>query len=153
MSASDHPPTGGFAALVPELAVLDITASLRFWCDVLGFEIAYQRPEHNFVYLERSRAQVMLELHHGSWETGAMERPLGRGINLMIYVESLDPLLDALAVANWPLFRSPQESRYRMGEQEIGQREFLVQNPDGYLLRFAQAYSRVAAPREAGEHN
>jgi catechol 2,3-dioxygenase-like lactoylglutathione lyase family enzyme len=153
MRASDHPPTGGFAALVPELAVLDIAASLRFWCDVLGFEIVYQRPEHNFVYLERSGAQVMLELHHGSWETGALERPLGRGINFMIYVESLDPLLDALAAANWPLFRSPEESRYRLGEQEIGQREFLVQDPDGYLLRFAQVYSRVAAPREAGEHN
>ena len=70
-----------------------------------------------------------------------MARPLGRDINLMIYVESLDPLLDALAAANWPLFKSPEESRYRMGEQQITQREFLVQDPDGYLLRFAQALS------------
>jgi hypothetical protein len=46
-------------------------------------------------------------------------------------------LLGALAGANWPLFKSPEESRYRMGEQEIVQREFLVQDPDGYLLRFA----------------
>jgi catechol 2,3-dioxygenase-like lactoylglutathione lyase family enzyme len=139
MTASDHPPTGGFAALVPELTVLDMTASLHFWCDVLGCEIAYQRPEHNFVYLERSGAQVMLELRHGSWETGALQRPLGRGINFMMYVESLDPLLDALAEASWPLFTSSEEARYRMGEQEIAQHEFLVQDPDGYLLRFAQA--------------
>jgi catechol 2,3-dioxygenase-like lactoylglutathione lyase family enzyme len=123
---------------VPDLTVLDMTASLHLWCDVLGFEIAYQRPEHNFVYLERSGAQVMLGLRHGSWETGALQRPLGRGINLMMYVESLDPLLDALAAASWPLFRSLEEARYRMGEQEITQREFLVQDPDGYLLRFAQ---------------
>jgi hypothetical protein len=33
-----------------------------------------------------------------------------------------DPLLDALAAANWPLFRSPEEARYRMGDQEITQR-------------------------------
>jgi len=138
MTASDHPPTGGFASLVPELTVLDMTASLHFWCDVLGFEIAYQRPEHNSVYLERSGAQVMLELRHGSWETGALQRPLGRGINFMMYVESLDPMLDALAAASWPLFRSSEEARYRMGEQEIAQHEFLVQDPDGYLLRFAQ---------------
>ncbi len=139
MNTSGHPPVGGFAMLVPELTVFDLAESLRFWCAVLGFEIAYQRPEHGFVYLERGGAQVMLERSHGTWETGALARPLGRGINLMIYVESLDPLVDALAAANWPLFKSPEDSRYRMGEQQITQREFLVQDPDGYLLRFAQA--------------
>jgi hypothetical protein len=102
-------------------------------------------------YPERSAAQVMLELC--SWVTGALERPLGRGINFMIYVESLDPLLDALAAANWPLFRPSKESRHRMGEQEIGQREFLVQDPDGYLLRFADAHSHAEAPRDGGEHD
>jgi hypothetical protein len=56
----------------------------------------------------------------------------------MIYVKQIDPLLDALAAAEWPLFKSPAESRYRMGKREIVQREFLVQDPDGYLLRFAQ---------------
>ena len=119
--------------------MFNLAEGLRFWCAVLGFEIAHQRPVHGFVYLERGGAQVMLELGHGIWETGPLARPLGRGINLMIYVESLDPLLDALAAANWPLFKSPEESRYRMGEQQITQREFLVQDPDGYLLRFAQA--------------
>jgi catechol 2,3-dioxygenase-like lactoylglutathione lyase family enzyme len=138
MTHPDQPPTGGFAALVPELTVLDIAASVHFWRDVLGFEIAYQRPEHNFVYLEREGAHVMLELSHGTWETGTLARPLGRGINFMISVKHLDPLLDALAAANWPLFRSPEESRYRIGAREIVQREFLVQDPDGYLLRFAQ---------------
>jgi catechol 2,3-dioxygenase-like lactoylglutathione lyase family enzyme len=138
VTTSDHPPTGGFATLVPELTVLDLVASLQFWCAVLGFEVAYQRPENGFVYLERGGAQVMLELSHGTWETGPLARPLGRGINLLIYVESLDPLLDALAAASWPLFRSPEEVRYRIGAQEITQRELLVQDPDGYLLRFAQ---------------
>src|SRR6266851_5510954 len=90
MTTCDHPPTGGFAVLVPELTVFDLAASLRFWCSVLGFEIAYQRAENGFVYLERGGAQVMLELSHGTWETGPLARPLGRGINLMIYGENLD---------------------------------------------------------------
>jgi hypothetical protein len=34
--------------------------SLAFWCDVLGFPIACQRPERDFAYLERDGAQVML---------------------------------------------------------------------------------------------
>jgi hypothetical protein len=139
MATVDHPPAGGFATLVPELTVLDLAARLSFWCAVLGFGIAYQRPENGFVYLERGGAQVMLEVSNGTWETGPLARPLGRGINLMIHVESLDPLLDALAAANWPLFKSPEESRYRIGEQEAALREFLVQHPDGYLLRFSQA--------------
>jgi catechol 2,3-dioxygenase-like lactoylglutathione lyase family enzyme len=70
MIHSDHPPAGGFARLVPGLTVLDLATSLRFWCNLLGFEIAYQRPENGFVYLERDGAQVMLELSHGTWETG-----------------------------------------------------------------------------------
>ena len=54
MTAFDHPPTGGFAELVPELTVLDLAASVHFWCAVLGFEIAYQRAENGFVYLPKS---------------------------------------------------------------------------------------------------
>jgi catechol 2,3-dioxygenase-like lactoylglutathione lyase family enzyme len=139
MTVSDHAPTGGFAGLVPELTVLDLVASLNFWCGVLGFEIAYQRSEHGFAYLERGGAQVMLELGRGTWKIGALERPFGRGINILIFVEDIDPLIAALDSAGWPLFRSPADAWYRMGEQEVGQREFLVQDPDGYLLRFAQA--------------
>jgi catechol 2,3-dioxygenase-like lactoylglutathione lyase family enzyme len=77
-------PEGGLAALVPELVVADLAASLRFWCDLLGFQITYQRPEDEFAYLQRGRAQVMLEVSKGNWQTGKWERPLGRGINLQI---------------------------------------------------------------------
>jgi catechol 2,3-dioxygenase-like lactoylglutathione lyase family enzyme len=43
------------------LLVSDIAASTAFWCDRLGFAIAYQRPERLFVYLERPEgAQLML---------------------------------------------------------------------------------------------
>jgi hypothetical protein len=38
------PPRSGWAKLVPELLVSDIGASIEFWCDRLGFAIAYQRP-------------------------------------------------------------------------------------------------------------
>jgi catechol 2,3-dioxygenase-like lactoylglutathione lyase family enzyme len=127
-----------FAALVPEFVVGDLATSLCFWCDVLGFRVAYQRSEDNFAYLERGRAQVMLEVSGGNWQTGDWERPLGRGINFQILVESLQPLIDALAGAKWPLFHAPHDAWYRIGDQEGGLRQFLVQDPDGYLLRFAQ---------------
>src|SRR5262249_46034651 len=129
---------GGYATLVPEFAVGDLAASLHFWCNLLGFRIAYQRPEDDFVYLERHAAQVMVEVSSGAWQTGAWERPLGRGINFQILVDRLEPLIGALASANWPLFRTLHEAWYRVGDQQIGMRQFLVQDPDGYLVRFAQ---------------
>ncbi|WP_238913511.1 hypothetical protein [Achromobacter insolitus] len=45
--------------------------------------------------------------------------------------------LAALASAKWPLFRDPAEQWYRGNNVEIGVREFLPQDPDGYLLRFS----------------
>ena len=137
-NSSDRPPTGGFAPLVPELDVFDLARSRAFWCDILGFTVAYQRSEHGFLYLERQGAQVMLEQRNGNWETGELERPLGRGINFQISVASVDPLLDALKRANWPLFKPCHDAWYRVAGEERGNRQFLVQDPDGYLLRFAQ---------------
>ena len=132
---SDRLPTGGFAPLVPELAVFDLARSTAFWCDVLGFTIAYQRPENNF---ERQGSQVMLDQANGNWETGPLKRPLGRGINFQMFVESVEPLLDALKQAGWPLYKQCHDAWYRIGDREVGSRQFLVQDPDGYLLRFAQ---------------
>lgn len=37
--------------LVPEMIVSDLARSLRFYCEVLGFRIEYQRPEHHFAFL------------------------------------------------------------------------------------------------------
>ena len=138
-------PPSGFAALVPELVVADLAASLRFWCDLLGFEVAYDRPAARFAYLTRDFLQVMLCERNGDWDVGDLSPPLGRGINLQMMVGALDPILAALDAANWPLFREPNDAWYRAGDQECGQTEFLVQDPDGYLLRFAQPLG-VRAP-------
>jgi catechol 2,3-dioxygenase-like lactoylglutathione lyase family enzyme len=140
--SGDRLPTGGFARLVPELDVFDLEQSRKFWCDILAFRIAYQRPESRFMYLELQGAQVMLVQRNGNWETGPLKRPLGRGINFQIFVDSVAPLLDALAHANWPLFRACHDAWYRVGGEERGNRQFLVQDPDDYLLRFAQDLGR-----------
>jgi catechol 2,3-dioxygenase-like lactoylglutathione lyase family enzyme len=132
--------THDWAGLVPELNVTDIAVSLRFWRDLLGFTVLYDRPEQGFAYLAREGAEVMLErLDETSWHVGEMARPFGRGINLQIGVSAIQPMLDALAAADWPLYLPPRERWYRAGDQETGQRQFLVQDPDGYLLRFAES--------------
>ena len=137
-SGSGAPPEGGFSALTPELSVSDLDASLRFWCDLLGFAVAYDRPAARFAYLTRGGAQIMLCQLNGRWSTGVLDRPYGRGVNFQIMVDRLDPILAALETAHWPLFEEPREAWYRTGSIEAGQREFLVQDPDGYLVRLAE---------------
>ncbi|MEN3211449.1 VOC family protein [Methylorubrum populi] len=137
-SDRDGLPEGGFAGLAPELSVTDLPESLRFWCDVLGFRVAYARPENGFADLQRERAQVMLEAINERWETGALARPFGRGINLQIEVTALAPILVGLEAVGWPLFKPPHEAWYRAGRYDVGLRQCLVQDPDGYLLRFAE---------------
>ncbi len=131
-------PKDGWAALVPELCVLDIRESLLFWCGLLGFDVAYDRPAARFAYLVRGRLQVMLCERNGRWETTVLQRPFGQGINLQMTVDRIAPLLAALRSRGWPLYEEPNEAWYRVGNDECGQREFLVQDPDGYLLRFAE---------------
>ncbi|MGO4567789.1 bleomycin resistance protein [Rhizobium sp. 2YAF20] len=139
-------PEGGFNRLVPELDVADIDASLKFWCDCLGFRVAYDRPAAHFAYCEREGVQVMLCQINGEWLTGPLERPFGRGINFQITVSDIEPLLARLKRADWPLFRDVKESWYRIGDEEQGSLEFLVLDPDGYLVRFSQALGSRAPP-------
>ncbi len=131
-------PLDGWAALVPELSVTDIRASLSFWCNLLGFGVAYDRPAARFAYLVRERLQIMLCERNGRWESAELQRPFGRGINLQMTMPSIAPVLAALHGAGWPLFEQPSDAWYRVGDLECGQREFLVEDPDGYLLQFAE---------------
>ena len=51
-------------AVVPELAVTDWQASKRFYCDRLGFECVYERPEEGFCYLRRQEPDLLPEVRH-----------------------------------------------------------------------------------------
>jgi catechol 2,3-dioxygenase-like lactoylglutathione lyase family enzyme len=138
------------ARLVPELLVSDVQASLRFWCGLCGFRVAYDRMEEGFAYLDRDGAQVMLEErgHGRNWLTASLDPPLGRGLNLQIAVASIRPIVQALTAAGWPLFMAPEEKWYRTGDRETGVNQVLVQDPDGYLVRFAAALPDGRAARE-----
>ena len=134
------------ADLVPELAVRDLAASLGFWCGPGGFAVVFDRPGQGFACVQRGTARVMLDqLGTGrDWVTAPLEPPLGRGINLEIAVDSVAPVLAALAEAGWPLFLAPEEKTYRVGDGAVTVRQFLVQDPDGYLLRFSERLGDAA---------
>ena len=125
--------------LVPELAVTDMATSLRFY-EAAGFHVRFRRQDPPFVYRELGQAQLMLEQQHSEgWIVAPLERPLGRGINFQIEVPSADRILLALQALGVEPYRGIRDTWYTVSvSHEEGQREFLVQDPDGYLLRFAE---------------
>lgn len=129
--------------LVPELLVTDLATSLHFWVTLCGFEVLYDRPLEGFAYLRSGTAHLMLEQVGAgrNWIPGALERPLGRGINFQIMVPAISVLVDSLAAADWPLFMAPETKWYDTGETQAGVAQFLVQDPDGYLVRFSSRLS------------
>lgn len=128
-----------WSPLVPELTVRHLQASLDFYLAV-GFSVRFQRTDPNFAYLELGHAQIMLEQEHqDGWNVQPLDQPLGRGINFQIEVPDARILIDALDRLGISLFRQIKDTWYEVAPLcEEGQREFLVQDPDGYLLRFAQ---------------
>lgn len=127
-------------ALVPEFAVSDWQAARAFYCDILGFEVAYERPEDGFCYLRLGDAELMID-QIGTGRTfgdGHLPDayPFGKGLNVQIRVVAIKPLLDALNRAGVALYLPPEDRWYRKGKTELGNRQFVVADPDGYLLRF-----------------
>lgn len=69
-----------------------------------------------------------------------LEYPFGRGMNFEIDTPDLLILIDSLEKHNYPLNESLKECWRNVGVKGkvYGSKEFRVNDPDGYLLRFSQ---------------
>ena len=125
-----------FNSLIPELTVTDIERTKAFYVGILQFKIEYERTENKFVFLSLEKNQLMFEQENGNWSVGVLEYPYGRGINFEMTVSDVDGIYTRILDAGIEPFREMKVSHYRNGDEYIVQKEFLVQDPDGYLLRF-----------------
>jgi catechol 2,3-dioxygenase-like lactoylglutathione lyase family enzyme len=134
-----------WATLLPELVVSDLETGLGIYLALFGFKLLFRRED--FAYLTMGQAQLMLQQGPlgPDWSTGVLEHPYGRGVNFQIEVDDLQMLLEGLEQAAYPLKRGAQTSWYREDGTEHGHRELLVQDPDGYLLRFVQVLGERVA--------
>ena len=126
-------------ALVPELDVEDLAASLDVYVGVFGFGVLFKRPEELFACLDLQGAHLMLEEAAGPgrrFRTAPLRRPHGRGVNLQIRVAEIDALYDRTSRAGLSIVAPMEERWYRREGSEQGARQFVVADPDGYLLRF-----------------
>ena len=132
-------PPAQWAPLMTEMMVADFARALAFWTGPLGFSVAFDRPAQKFACLVRPEgAQIMIYERDGDWETGVMEQPFGRGAVIQIYVADVAAVHARCAAAGQPFYVDLREKWRDWGDRLGGQREFLVQDPDGYLVMVAE---------------
>lgn len=124
-----------FNSLIPELSVSNIEQSKNFYLK-LGFKIKYERPENKFCFLELENNQIMIEQINDNWNVGKLEYPYGRGINLSMAVSDVSKMYEDLKKQKITFFRELETHEYRVNDETSTDIEFLIQDPDGYLLRF-----------------
>lgn len=122
--------------LIPEFLVSNLETSKRFYMDYLGFQLEYERPEENFVFLSLGGIQLMLE--QGSQEElREMSYPFGKGVNFSFGVTNIDTIYARLKQVNYPIHRQIQKRSFRVGDKLETQTEFAVLDPDGYYIRIS----------------
>ena len=127
--------------MIPEFDVFSLDETLHFYVDLIGFKVVYDRPEDKFAFIELEDVQIMvqeIDPDSSKWDTGTLDYPLGRGINFQIDVKNIDEIYNKLKEADYKIFVDMEDHFYRKDDEMLGEREFLVQDPNGFLLRFAQ---------------
>jgi lactoylglutathione lyase len=124
-----------FKKLTPNLLVANVERSLAFYLDVLGFERGMTVPDASpFVFASVTSGAVEIFLNDAA--TAIKEYPafagraLGATGTLYIEVNAVDALHDRLKAAVtivMPLIT-----------QFYGVREFAFEDPDGYVITFAE---------------
>jgi len=122
--------------IIPELSVTNLENSLKFY-KTIGFKIEYDRPENKFAFISLGEIQFMLQEISDSdkWNVAPLTYPFGNGINFQLEVSNLDEIYNNLKSANYKITFDIEENWYRQDDKLLGNREFLIQDPDGYLLR------------------
>lgn len=123
--------------IIPELSVTNLENSLNFY-KTAGFKIEYDRPENKFAFISLGEIQFMLQEIDGNdkWEIAPLTYPFGNGINFQLEVDNLAEIYHNLKNNNYKITFDIEENWYRQDGKLLGNKEFLVQDPDGYLLRF-----------------
>lgn len=136
--------------LVPEIDVVEVARSVRFYVEVLGFRVLFERRAKRFAYLECNGVELMIQDAAGPgrrFRTAPLTPPFGRGVNFQLRVDDVDAV-HARAVDRDCEIVVPMEERwYRVdvadaggrwsttGLTEAGNRQFVLADPDGYLWR------------------
>ena len=128
-----------FSKNIPELSVTNLQNSLSFY-KTAGFRVEYDRPENKFAFISLGEIQFMLQeiTDNDKWDVAPLSYPFGNGINFQLEVENLAEIYNSFKNSNYKIAFDIEENWYRQDSKLLGNKEFLIQDPDGYLLRFSE---------------
>jgi lactoylglutathione lyase len=127
-----------FKKLTPNLLVASVERSLAFYVNTLGFERGMTVPDASpFVFASVTSGPV--EIFFNDAATAVKEypafggKPIGATGTLFIEVDGVDVLHDRL--------KSTVKIVMPLVTQFYGMREFAIDDPDGYVITFAERVS------------
>jgi lactoylglutathione lyase len=127
-----------FKKLTPNLLVASVERSLAFYVDTLGFERGMTVPDASpFAFASVTDGPVEIFFNDAAGAVkeypGFAGTPIGATGTLFIEVEGVDALHDRLA----PTVKILKP----IVTQFYGMREFAIEDPDGYVITFAERTS------------
>ena len=118
-----------FGRVAPTIPVRDIERALRFYRDVLGFDVAFTNGEAvSFAVVQQGEAQLHL----------CVQPDKAGSAHAHLMVDDLDGVHDALRQAGIPIRQPPTV-------QPWGLRDLVVADPDGNSFEIAQPVSEAAS--------
>ena len=124
-----------FKKLTPNLLVASVERSLAFYVDTLGFERGLTVPGQSpFAFASVTGGPVEIFFNDAAGAVkeypGFAGKPIGATGTLFIEVEGVDALHDRLE----PIVKIVMP----IVTQFYGMREFAIEDPDGYVITFAE---------------
>lgn len=70
------------------------------------------------------------------WNVGSLNYTFGNGINFQLEVDNLDEIYNNFKNSNYKITFDIEENWHRQDNKLLSNKKFLIQDSDGYLLRF-----------------
>lgn len=119
----------GPQSATPGFTVNDATASIKWYCDVLGFSLK-ERWEHEGTFLGGSvvHGSVTVNIGQDDWKLGR-DRKKGQGVRVYIATaDDINTYARAITSRGGTLDHEPKD--------DWGVRAFSITDPDGYKITF-----------------
>jgi lactoylglutathione lyase len=124
-----------FKKLTPNLVVANVERSLAFYVDTLGFARGMTVPEQSpFVFASVTSGSI--EIFFNDAATASKEypsfagKPIGATGTMFIEMEGIDAFHEAV--------KPKAKITMPIVTQFYGMREFAIEDPDGYVITFAE---------------
>ena len=123
-----------FDGATPVFLVSDVASTMRWYSIHLGFNVrgVPDSPPHNFGFLTKDNVTIFLQQLDGYRKPDVYDKREGGVWSVYLQVQGVRELYDVLSQVPDVTLLEP------LCHQPYGQTEFVIRDPNGYALVFAQ---------------